>query len=177
MPDKPCLNWNFIITILLYIYIYSDKSWTNLSKRLGVHFMCLGVQAPASCLSLELRTSCFQFPSIKLWIWQFAGLLQLNRKDNLRKIIVQAQSDGNDWKQRAGRYVSPMQLAVAVWLTNWLFWGAHAHFSQSLLKVILIFSMRPQQRPCHLSPWLHRGFSGESAMAPDHLQIVLLSPP
>lgn len=68
-----------------------------------VHSPCFWVSlVPASCTSSELRTSCFQFSSIKQWIWQFAGLLQLNWKDNLRRIIVQAQSDGNDWKQRAG---------------------------------------------------------------------------
>lgn len=78
----------------------SASSWANLGWWPGSTLAeRLGVPASASHAAPELRTSCFQFSSIKPRIWQFAGLPQLNRKDNLRKIIVQAQSDGNDWKQ------------------------------------------------------------------------------
>ena len=105
-----------------------------------------------------------------------------SREDNWRKITVQAQSDGKYWKQAVDgldRYVLPHVSASCHSLTDKLtFGGASCPFQSEFIEGdfdLLHEATAVVHAICHLDCMADS--LGESAMAPDRLQIVLLSPP
>lgn len=148
--------YKFELLLLISIFATDQIDWTY-PKDGRADFGIWVSKTPASCLSVERRTSCFQFPSIKLWIWQFAGLLQLNRKDHLRKIIVQAQSDGNDWTQRTGRCI-PLRCSLL----------SQFDWQTDFFEVLMPISVRVYWRWFWSSPW---GYSSGHAIC--HLDCIV----